>query len=80
VLTVASLVVIEGVKLGDSICTNGVCLTVTSFDHEVHLPHHNHYSLAVTEHVFCHPTENAVHSWFVAGDAPPHQFWRTDGA
>lgn len=24
--------VLEGVKLGDSICTNGVCLTVTSFD------------------------------------------------
>jgi len=26
--------VLEGVKLGDSICTNGVCLTVTSFDND----------------------------------------------
>ena len=29
VLTIAADKVLEGTKLGDSICTNGVCLTVT---------------------------------------------------
>lgn len=29
VLTIAASKVLEGTKLGDSICTNGVCLTVT---------------------------------------------------
>lgn len=29
VLTIAAGKVLEGTKLGDSICTNGVCLTVT---------------------------------------------------
>ncbi|MDO4854670.1 MAG: riboflavin synthase [Coriobacteriia bacterium] len=32
VLTVSASKVLEGVHLGDSIATNGVCLTVTSFD------------------------------------------------
>lgn len=32
VLTIAASKVLEGVHLGDSIATNGVCLTVTSFD------------------------------------------------
>lgn len=31
-ITINAKTVLEGVKLGDSICTNGVCLTVTSFD------------------------------------------------
>ena len=31
-ITVRAKKVLEGVRLGDSICTNGVCLTVTSFD------------------------------------------------
>jgi riboflavin synthase len=31
-ITVKAKKILEGVKLGDSICTNGVCLTVTSFD------------------------------------------------
>lgn len=31
VLTIAALKVLEDVKLGDSICTNGVCLTVVDF-------------------------------------------------
>lgn len=31
-ITIKAKNVLEGVKLGDSICTNGVCLTVTSFD------------------------------------------------
>lgn len=31
-ITIKAKKVLEGVKLGDSICTNGVCLTVTSFD------------------------------------------------
>lgn len=31
-ITIKAKTVLEGVKLGDSICTNGVCLTVTSFD------------------------------------------------
>lgn len=31
-ITIRAKKVLEGVKLGDSICTNGVCLTVTSFD------------------------------------------------
>lgn len=30
-ITIKAKKVLEGVKLGDSICTNGVCLTVTSF-------------------------------------------------
>lgn len=34
VLTVAAKIVTEGVKLGDSISVNGVCLTVTSFDRQ----------------------------------------------
>ncbi|WP_315121626.1 riboflavin synthase [uncultured Clostridium sp.] len=33
-ITIESLKVIEDVKLGDSICTNGVCLTVTAFNKE----------------------------------------------
>ncbi|MBU5483641.1 riboflavin synthase [Clostridium sp. MSJ-11] len=33
-ITIQSLKVIEDVKLGDSICTNGVCLTVTAFTKE----------------------------------------------
>ena len=31
-LTVAVDKILEDIKIGDSICTNGVCLTVTSFD------------------------------------------------
>jgi len=31
-ITIDAKKVLEDVKLGDSICTNGVCLTVTSFD------------------------------------------------
>ncbi len=31
VITIAAKTVLDEVKLGDSICTNGVCLTVTSF-------------------------------------------------
>ncbi|WP_368652987.1 riboflavin synthase [Ornithinibacillus sp. 4-3] len=31
-ITIKAKKVLEGVKLGDSICTNGVCLTVSSFD------------------------------------------------
>jgi riboflavin synthase len=31
-ITIKARKVLEGVQLGDSICTNGVCLTVTSFD------------------------------------------------
>ena len=31
VLTIGAKTILEGVKLGDSIATNGVCLTVTSF-------------------------------------------------
>ncbi|MBK1810385.1 riboflavin synthase [Clostridium sp. YIM B02505] len=31
-ITIKAKTVLQGVKLGDSICTNGVCLTVTSFD------------------------------------------------
>jgi riboflavin synthase len=31
-ITLKAKKVLEGVRLGDSICTNGVCLTVTSFD------------------------------------------------
>jgi len=31
-ITIKAKTVLEGVKLGDSICTNGVCLTVTEFD------------------------------------------------
>ncbi|GFP74074.1 riboflavin synthase [Clostridium fungisolvens] len=31
-IVIKAKTVLEGVKLGDSICTNGVCLTVTSFD------------------------------------------------
>lgn len=31
-ITIKAHKVLEGVKLGDSICTNGVCLTVVSFD------------------------------------------------
>lgn len=31
-ITIKAKKVLEGVSLGDSICTNGVCLTVTSFD------------------------------------------------
>lgn len=31
-ITVKAKKVLDGVRLGDSICTNGVCLTVTSFD------------------------------------------------
>ncbi|MCR2803066.1 riboflavin synthase [Paenibacillus soyae] len=34
VLTIRGDVVLEGVKLGDSISVNGVCLTVTSFDRQ----------------------------------------------
>ncbi|REK77302.1 riboflavin synthase [Paenibacillus paeoniae] len=34
ILTVGAKVVTEGVKLGDSISVNGVCLTVTSFDRQ----------------------------------------------
>jgi riboflavin synthase len=30
-ITIKAKTVLEGVKLGDSICTNGVCLTVTGF-------------------------------------------------
>ncbi|MEM7531137.1 MAG: riboflavin synthase [Chloroflexota bacterium] len=33
-LTIAAKVVLGGTKLGDSICVNGTCLTVTHFDHE----------------------------------------------
>lgn len=33
-IIIKSSKVLEDVKLGDSICTNGVCLTVTSFDSE----------------------------------------------
>lgn len=33
-ITIKAKTVLEGVKLGDSICTNGVCLTVTEFDSE----------------------------------------------
>ncbi|MEW9096577.1 MAG: riboflavin synthase [Clostridiaceae bacterium] len=33
-ITIQSLKAIEDVKLGDSICTNGVCLTVTAFTKE----------------------------------------------
>ena len=32
-LEVEARVVLEGLKVGDSVSTNGVCLTVTSFDH-----------------------------------------------
>jgi len=31
-LTISAKHVLDGVKLGDSICVNGVCLTVTTFD------------------------------------------------
>ena len=31
-LTVAVRKILEDIHIGDSICTNGVCLTVTSFD------------------------------------------------
>lgn len=31
-IVIKAKTVLEGVSLGDSICTNGVCLTVTSFD------------------------------------------------
>lgn len=31
-ITIKAKKILEDVKLGDSICTNGVCLTVTSFD------------------------------------------------
>ncbi|MCL5264443.1 MAG: riboflavin synthase, partial [Chloroflexi bacterium] len=31
-LSVAASIVLEGVRLGDSIAVNGVCLTVTAFD------------------------------------------------
>ncbi|SKA74024.1 riboflavin synthase alpha chain [Clostridium sp. USBA 49] len=31
-ITIKAYKVLEGIKIGDSICTNGVCLTVTSFD------------------------------------------------
>jgi riboflavin synthase len=31
-ITIKAKKVLEGIKLGDSICTNGVCLTATSFD------------------------------------------------
>lgn len=31
-ITIKASKILEGVKLGDSICTNGVCLTVTAFD------------------------------------------------
>jgi riboflavin synthase len=31
VITIKAKTVMEGIKLGDSICTNGVCLTVTEF-------------------------------------------------
>ncbi|SCG84340.1 riboflavin synthase alpha chain [Proteiniborus sp. DW1] len=31
-ITIKARKVLKGIKLGDSICTNGVCLTVTSFD------------------------------------------------
>ncbi|MCL5957855.1 MAG: riboflavin synthase, partial [Chloroflexi bacterium] len=31
-LSVAASTVLDGVKLGDSIAVNGVCLTVTAFD------------------------------------------------
>lgn len=31
-ITIRAKKVLEGMKLGDSICTNGVCLTVTAFD------------------------------------------------
>ncbi|MFF2887646.1 riboflavin synthase [Paenibacillus sp. NPDC057967] len=34
ILTIAAKVVTEGVKLGDSISVNGVCLTVTSYDRQ----------------------------------------------
>jgi len=34
ILTIAANVVLEGVKLGDSIAVNGVCLTVTEFSHK----------------------------------------------
>jgi len=34
ILTIGAKVVTEGVKLGDSISVNGVCLTVTSFDRQ----------------------------------------------
>lgn len=33
-ITIRAHRVLEGVRLGDSICTNGVCLTVTSFGRE----------------------------------------------
>lgn len=33
-ITIRARRVLEGVRLGDSICTNGVCLTVTSFGRE----------------------------------------------
>ena len=33
-ITIKAKKVLEDVKLGDSICTNGVCLTVTDFDKE----------------------------------------------
>lgn len=33
-ITIRAHKVLEGTKLGDSICTNGVCLTVTSFDRD----------------------------------------------
>lgn len=33
ILTISASVVLKGVALGDSIAVNGVCLTVTSFDH-----------------------------------------------
>ncbi|QAA35413.1 riboflavin synthase [Clostridium manihotivorum] len=33
VITIGAKTVLDEVKLGDSICTNGVCLTVTSFYH-----------------------------------------------
>jgi len=32
ILTISAHIVLEGVKLGDSIAVNGVCLTVTAFD------------------------------------------------
>jgi len=34
ILVIQASVVLEGVKLGDSIAVNGVCLTVTAFDHK----------------------------------------------
>ena len=34
VLTINARKILEDVHIGDSIAVNGVCLTVTSFDHE----------------------------------------------